>query len=234
MKHVLSSIKHQQEKLSQTPLFLWLKDDTIDGYERLSFSPSMMYYLMGFKDVLSALHRPHPKTDIDTHINAYCDEDAEHWRWYLSDLQKLGYTLSSWGQSIPTFCNAVWSPETEINRQTIFKLVNYANSSSDPLLAVTLIMVFEATGVVFIGHTLKAATSIGMDETLKYFGRRHYEEEFGHSVKSSEFEQYHLPVNVQKSFISIVEDLFFHYTKLFQCWYDCQHLFTHKQICDTY
>ena len=76
--------------------------------------------------------------------------------------------------------------ETLINRLTIFDLIYYSKITSDPLIKLVLIQIFEATGVVFIGHTRKAAIDMEMDNELQYFGKMHYEEEFGHSVQSKD------------------------------------------------
>jgi hypothetical protein len=220
MRRILNQIEKGREKVVKGPLFDWLSNENIDGRRRLSFSPSMLYYLMGFKDVLQALERVNPQTSVENAINAYCGEDAEHWRWYLEDLEKLGYTLGSWGKDIPSFCNEVWSAATEENRKSIFKLVNYANACRDPLYSMSLIFVFEATGVVFIGHTRKAAIALGMDEELKYFGKVHYEEEFGHSVLARHLADQQLTADVYPIARDMVDDLFDSYDRLFTAWYE--------------
>jgi hypothetical protein len=220
MLRILGKINHHKERISTGPLFTWLADETLDGLVRLSFAPSMLYYLMGFKDVLGALYRDEPKCNIEHAINAYCGEDAEHWRWYLDDLQKLGFSLTTWGQDIPSFCNEVWSPATSENRKAIFRLVDYANACRDPLYAMCLIFVFEATGVVFIGHTRKAAVALGMDEQLTYFGRIHFEEEFGHSVQAHDLAGETLSPEVYPLVSAMVDDLFACYDRLFSAWYE--------------
>jgi hypothetical protein len=220
MELILAQIEAEKTRLAEGVLFRWLSNETVDGARRLSFAPSMLYYLMGFKDVLAALYRNEANTPLELSINSYCGEDAEHWRWYLADLETLGYSLSSWGKAIPDFCNEVWSPATEINRTTIFKLISYAEANRNPLYAMCLIFVFEATGVIFIGHTRKAAQAMGMDERLAYFGRIHYEEEFGHSVQAHQLSAMELDDNIFPLAERMVSDLFNMYEKLFTCWYE--------------
>lgn len=227
MKRIINLIESKKELLENNKLFKWLSDESIDGYERLSFSPAMLYYLMGFKDVLSHLYRPKPLNDLEKHINAYCGEDSEHWRWYLRDLETLGYNIHSWGDTISKWCNNVWGPQVESNRTTIFHLINYATLSNDPLLAITLIMVFEATGVVFIGHTRKAAIAINMDNELKYFGKLHYEEEFGHSAQAKDFIDYRMSEETYKIALPIIDNLFQDYERLFECWHKNRSTFSY-------
>ncbi|MGH2708106.1 MAG: hypothetical protein ACRDJK_07400, partial [Actinomycetota bacterium] len=106
MRDVLERIKQRRKMLGDRPLFKFLSDESIEPHVRLSFTPAMLYYLMGFKDVLATLAVNEPQTKYDRQINAYCVEDAEHWRWFLSDLEKLGYGVESWGSTIPDLCES--------------------------------------------------------------------------------------------------------------------------------
>lgn len=221
MKRVLAQIEQEKDALSEGRLFQLLSNDEISGRERLSFAPSMLYYLMGFKDVLDGLARANPSTDLDRFINAYCVEDGDHWRWFLTDLERLGYSVGSHGHDLPTFCNEVWGDRNRMNRTTIFELMYQARvAARDPLLALTLINVFEATGVVFIGHTRKAAIDIGLDDELKYFGRVHFEEEFGHSVQSRDLVAYDLTPESYEIAQAMIPSLFADYRELFDSWAD--------------
>lgn len=220
MQRILEQIEKHRAGLQNQPLFRFLSDEAVDGATRLSFTPSMLYYLMGFKDVLRLLERPESNEKLHRYINAYCGEDADHWRWYLTDLGKLGYQLTSWGKELPTFAVDVWSESTQANRDTIFHLVAHAEKVPSPLAALTLISVFEATGVVFIGHTRKAAIALGMDEELQYFGREHYEEEFGHSVQARHLAEYQMDDDLYQYCSAMVAELFADYEKLFQCWHE--------------
>lgn len=228
MADVVRQIDAERATLQDGPLFGWLSDESIDGYRRLSFLPSLLYYLMGFKDVLAALARDEPRGRLEEHINAYCKEDADHWRWYLTDLEKLGFDLNTWGKTVPEWCNEVWGPATEINRKTIFHLINYAMANRDPLYQLALILVFEATGVVFIGHTRKAAIALGQDEELQYLGRKHFEEEAAHSVKPEDLAHFELSPEQFESISSMVATLFVDYRELFICWYDHREKFPMK------
>lgn len=230
MKEVVQMIDEKKATLGRGSLFRWLRDETIAGQERLSFAPSMLCYLMGFKDVLDVLHRSAIRSELDRQINAYCREDAEHWRWYLRDLEKLGYDLSSWGTSISAFCDAAWSRATQINRRTIHRLVEGAYRCEDPLLAMVLIQIFEATGVVFIAHTRLAAKAMGMDQELLYFGRIHYEEEFGHSVQGRDLLHHDLGSERRERARQLIGELFSSYDELFECWYQHRNTYVHAPV----
>lgn len=217
MKELLNRIHEMSFKLEKGTLFKKLSDSSISPELRLSFAPSMLYYLMGFKDVLEQLSEKNPKTDLHKMINAYCVEDAEHWRWYLSGLEMMGVTLNSWGSTLTEFCNNAWSKETEINRKTIFTLINYAQYK-DPLIRLILIQVFEATGVLFIGYTRKATIDMNRDDELSYFGKDHYEEEFGHTVQGNDLVSHEISEESKKIAMNAIEDLEKCYDEMFEMW----------------
>ncbi len=217
MKDLLARIDQMKNKLAKGNLFTNLSNENIAPDIRLSFAPSMLYYLMGFKDVLEELAEINPKTDLDKMINTYCVEDAEHWRWYLSDIEKMGVNLAEWGKTITEFCNNVWGKETKINRTTIFTLIKYAQFE-DPLIKLILIQVFEATGVLFLGHTRKAVIAMDRDDELSYFGKAHFEEEFGHTVQSKDLLKYDISDESKKIALKAIEDLEKCYYDLFEMW----------------
>ena len=111
-------------------------------------------------------------------------------------------------------------PDTEANRRTIFALIHYSRLSDDPLVKLVLIQIFEATGVVFIGHTRKAAIAMGADEDLHYFGRMHYEEEFGHTVQAHDLADETLRPESRKLALRAVDDLFDLFDEMFTCWHE--------------
>ncbi|HLP87998.1 MAG TPA: hypothetical protein VK184_05250 [Nostocaceae cyanobacterium] len=230
VQSLLEKIADHREEIAKGKLFQWLSDESIDGYHRLSFTPNCLSYLMGFKDVLSLLRRPNPENELETAINAYCAEDGEHWPWYLKDMEKLGFNIQTWGNNLVKWCHEAWSPETEINRQTIFHLMYHAQSCRHPIYSLSMIWVFEATGVIFIGNSRKAAISLGMDETLLYFGRTHYEEEFSHSVVAQDYADIEIEDSLHDQICEMIDQLFNDYTKMFTCWYELRNKYSLSKV----
>ena len=90
MEKTFAHIDHKKNQLSQNPFCLWLKQAGLEQ-DALIFAPSMSYFVLGFRDILELAKRPNPKTELDFSINVHCEEDKEHWKWFLGDIQKLGY-----------------------------------------------------------------------------------------------------------------------------------------------
>jgi hypothetical protein len=220
MKRILGTIEGRKEELTSNRLFGWLSDERISGAERLAFAPAMLYFLMGFKDVLSNLARPDPKTDLDRMVNAYCTEDALNWQWYLDDLERLGFTITSWGKDIPALCKEIWSASTAANRDTIFALIHYSRMSDDPLLALTLVQILEATGELFLINTRKAGKAANMDDRLLYLGRVHYETELGHSVQPLDLQSFKMSEATFVLADKAVPELFGLFDRMMDCWYE--------------
>jgi hypothetical protein len=106
------------------------------------------------------------------------------------------------------------------NRDTIFAFIHYSRLTDDPLLALVLVQVLEATGEVFLVNTRKAAKAMNMDDALLYFGRVHYEAELGHTVQPSNLETYSLSESSFSLAQQAVPELFTHFARMMDCWYE--------------
>lgn len=58
-----------------------------------------------------------------------------------------------------------------------------------------------------------------LDDELKYFGRIHYEEEFGHSVQARDLAGHEMSDELFALTQKTVTELFADYSDLFDCWY---------------
>lgn len=230
MKNIIDLIERKQETIEKNNhLCQWLSDESIDPHERLSFFPAMAYFNMGFPDAMETLYRENPINEIEKLINTYCQEDSEHWRWYLTDLEKLGFSLSSWGNSIPTFFKEVWSPATIANRKIIILIMNYGQRNDDPLLRLVVIRILEAGATILISNLRKAAIAMGMDDKLLYCGKVHYQEELHHTVQPSHLLAYELSDETRALAVEAVENMLDLIDELYNCWYEQRNKYQFKQ-----
>src|SRR5690348_15890972 len=100
MKTILPIIDARKRQLGDSPFCRWLAGDEGSDEDRFAFVPAQLFLVLGFRDILSFLKVANPKTDLDALINVHCQEDLDHWKWYLEDLEMLGFTLSWWGDSM--------------------------------------------------------------------------------------------------------------------------------------
>ena len=84
-------LEARKTRLSQSALCAYMADPRVDRYQRLSFIPAMMFFTMGFKDILAALRDPADTSPLQQSVHQHCDEDAFHWKWYLDDLATIDH-----------------------------------------------------------------------------------------------------------------------------------------------
>ena len=218
MKNVLQLIELRQREIAGHDLLKQMKNAELLPERRLSFAPKMLYFLMGFKDILAQIYRNNPKTTLDKMVNAYCEEDGHHWLWYLSDLEKLGHGICVWGDNIPEMCKTIWSPSLKANRDLIFSFLYHSRRDPSAETALALIGVLEATGIEFLKASLTAAEAMKMVNELQYFGKTHYEEELGHSVQPVDLESIRVEESRRESASQAVNETFDLFAKAFDCW----------------
>ena len=113
----------------------------------LAFVPSVAHFVMSFADLYAFVLQVQPATDkYQELVNAHAEEDAEHWRWYLDDLEKLG-----WDPKVPfsTALRFVWNGATQNTRALTYRMcrLGYGATSLEKLV---LVHVIEAAGKVTV------------------------------------------------------------------------------------
>jgi len=181
MERILVKIETESQKLNNSPLCHWLLNDKINDEDHLSFTPSMLFFVLGFKDILSAMHVSNPQTETDIEINKHCQEDLNHWKWYLRDLESLGFIPQSWGTRMSDMFQQIWGDESFEVRQLVYTVIHQVKKHNNPLMSLIIIEYLEAAFAVFIQHMLVPINKLGYYEQLEYFGKIHVEKEMAHS-----------------------------------------------------
>lgn len=225
MKEIIRLIEVEKEKLSKSEFLNWLSNSNIPVAERLSFTPSMLFFIMGFKDLLSSIHIENPKTKLEHIISTHCEEDLHHWKWYISDLQSLGY--SNLGNDLMEFSSNLWSEEKKSARELIYKSFNYHYNRPSLVTDFILIEVMEATFGAFSESMKKCVMSGGAFSRLDFFGEVHHHAEENHtsgtwidgeSIDSS-ISSIALDSKEKDFAANMVLDLFSHFEEMFSMWH---------------
>lgn len=172
MREVLGAIEHQTSLYQEHPLFSFLRDESIDPARRLAFAPSAAHYVLTFQDFCQHVLREEPARDrIQEIVNAQTYEEAEHARWFIADLAKLGHDpLMRFSEAL----EFVWSDETVKSRMLSYQLCRLA-LRADSLTKLVLVHCVEATAEVTIRHVMR----VGQEWTAKngqhldFFGPTH-------------------------------------------------------------
>lgn len=178
MKSIFKLIDEEKSHLSNHELINWIS--TTD--HPLTFAPAMTFFVLGFRDILSYLKRKSPKDVWDHAINVHCEEDANHWLWFIEDLQKIGVDETDWGKNFSSLLTQTWSENGYAARDMVYTLIHFAKTNNDPFVNLALIESLEAAFAVFINVLMPTIEKNGWQNELRYFGSRHHEDESNHAL----------------------------------------------------
>jgi hypothetical protein len=220
MKHILDFIEKQKQEFSQLPFFQFIRDESIDPGERLSFAPWIAPISMSFGDLNKYVLRQEPATDkIQEFINIHTYEDDHHWLWFLEDLEKLGFNpFLKYTDTL----RLLWSDQTEKSRLICNRLGLLFESQSDSILRLVITKAIEATGHVFLSSTSEVSKQLQPISKVnyRYFGPSHFAVETDRPVEIEHFEKFfenlELSEKTRKKAFELVEQVFKLFTEMVQ------------------
>lgn len=196
--------------------------------ESLRFVPRMTFFVLGFKDMLEASRVENPQNHLDEDINAHCEEDSEHWLWFLEDLDrlaKIGINISTENDYKTDILKTVWSDDTYVIRQHTYKVMSHimnATSTEERLIIIDCLEAAFSTFITGLNHLTK---NTGLYQTLRYFGEEHHEDEAGHAMGSwiegdrqNASDSPVLTALGLNKMIDIIDDIFSGFEDVFSCW----------------
>lgn len=225
MERVIQLIEKEKSKLQECHFLSWLSNSDIPVDEKMSFTPPMLFFIMGFKDLLSCMSIQKPKNEVERHISSHCLEDIEHWKWYIEDLNQLGY--SKIGSNLISFASLVWNEDTKESRELIYKAFNYHYTKPSVIIDLILIEIMEATFGAF-SESLKSCYEKRPEiYTLKFFGETHQTAEKNHTsgnwLEHGEINKDILTIDLSEEerlfATEMTIDLFSAFGKMFEMWF---------------
>lgn len=217
MRQVLGAIRERTNAYEQHPLFEFLRDDSIDPERRLAFAPSAAHYVLTSQDFCQHVLREEPAKDrIQELINAQTDEEAEHARWFIADLARLGH------EPLMRFSEAlefVWGDEAARSRMLSYQLCRLA-LRADSLSKLVLLHCVEATASVTIRHVLSVGKqwTAQNGKSIEFFDAAHADSEPHHSFWDREAEgilsDVRLHRGAERMLLGTVEQAFDYFSEL--------------------
>ena len=188
MRNVVKTIEKRTAIYEKHPLFAFLRDSSIEPEQRLAFVPSVAHYVITFGDLCKHVLREEPANDrFQEIVNAQTYEEAEHWKWFIADLDKLGH------DPIVRFSEALlflWSDDTARSRVLSYQLCRLAMGASS-LQKLVVVHCAEATANVTVKHVVIAGKewTAKHGKRLSFFGGGHDEAEDDHTLWETEILQ---------------------------------------------
>ncbi len=182
MQNILfSTIRQRRQELEKAPFIKFLADKTADPEARLSYVPHMLYFIMGFKDMLYCLRREGSPDPVQQDVNEHCDEDNGHWKWFLADLKAIRLKDNFYDQDKTRLFSELYSDENYVIRDMVYEAMHYCKMANTPAIRMIILEVIEAIFSVFVESMNVLVFQMGKYEEYKFFGRVHHEAESGHS-----------------------------------------------------
>jgi hypothetical protein len=196
-------------KFANNPLHLKLRGNG-DVKDKLNFIPRMLFFVMGFKDLMQVVRYENPKNELEESVNTHSDEDSYHWEWYLSDLRFINGRFEN--QSASNAITEVWADESYQVRETIYLFAQHIKNYSDPVARMLMVEVLEITFDKFKAALHPVLKDADLYYQLEYFGKRHQETEENHTTGISENEIAgliaQLPNDLKEEMLLVINQLF--------------------------
>lgn len=223
MKTLIQRLKERKSQLDQSNFHALLTDKNLSAQDRIAFAPHMLFFVMGFRDMLRSLEVPNSTDPLQQIVNTHCEEDSTHWRWYLHDVQLL--ISRSLIDSKALDPENIWSEENWRIRNTVYETIRQCKDSKLPLMRLVVIQVLEATFDSFNDSICHPVGELNLHNELAYFGKMHLDAEEGHSfddwLKVDE-DTYGADMDVSKGDINkgrfLIDCLFDAFDEMFENW----------------
>ena len=211
----------RKARLSQSVLCTYMADARVEPYQRLSFIPAMIFFTMGFQDILTSLRDNKDKSPLQLSVHQHCDEDAFHWQWYLDDLTVIEHGRRLLRLPTAQALSDVWSPANHATRETVYHAIHLAKTWQTPFYRMVLIRALESTFACFNEPMYRLVEELGMAEHLHYFGRIHRHAEASHTDYQAELPApaYNATEDETMTASFLVNQVFDAFKRMFDCWY---------------
>ena len=117
----------------------------------------MAHYVITFGDLCKHVLREEPAKDrFQEIVNAQTYEEADHWRWFIADLEKLGHDPTLRFSDALRF---LWSDETARSRVLAYQTIVRLAFGADSLRKLVVVHCAEATASVTVKHVVMAGAA---------------------------------------------------------------------------
>lgn len=176
-----TTIAQRRSALYDSAFINFVADTSKDTSARISYVPHMLFFIMGFKDMLQELQQQKADDHIQQHVNEHCQEDNGHWKWFLQDIKNMDMPGNFFRNSPSHVCLLVWADEHMPIRRMVYKAMSYCYQCQTPAQRMIILEVIEAIFSVFVENMNILIKQMDKYETYLFFGRVHHEAEGGHS-----------------------------------------------------
>jgi len=232
MKNLFQTICERKAELRKSPFLSFLADENNSLESRASFIPHMVFFSMGFKDLLQFVYDENSDDPVQQDVNVHVGEDNTHWVWYLRDLEELDLPnnfMINPKDNYERFAE-IYNDNTFAIRDVVYQAMYYAKLIEfSPRLKMALMEVFESTFAAFIESFVHVVHELDKFDTLHYFGKGHLAAEAEHAAgnwidgakESLPFED---EMNEQERYLgyTLINGMYDKFEAMFETWNNIQ------------
>lgn len=226
MLQIIQTLELRKQQLRQSPLCVMIGNNALPPASRLSFTPAMLFFVMGFKDILNTMKDEKSTDPMQQTVNVHCEEDSYHWQWYLKDLERISYGQHFLEQPGVSMFHQVWSDNYSSARDVVYETIHIARQFPLPFYKLIIIEALEATFECFNEPVFELVHAMGRQDELEYFGVLHAHSEANHAMDKTDADHEsaayngHVPSKHEtENALYIINKIFDLFEKTFDCWY---------------
>lgn len=181
MHPLMSTFHDGQRLLAANSSVAMLTDPAIPVAAKLAVVPTMSFWVLAFGDAMALIRRTAGSHPLDAVLRQHAEEDAEHWRWFVSDLE----TLASQGIGAPSVGAALlrqWGAATAPVRECAWVVHHLLRSHTDPVIRLAILEACEDGFEAFMGCMRPVILAAGQYQRLRYLGAIHDHAEASHAL----------------------------------------------------
>lgn len=171
--------------LAANPAVAAMADPGVSTSDKLAVVPTMAFWILAFGDAMALIMETAGDTKLDAILKQHATEDAEHWRWFVADLQ----TLANQGIGASSMSDAMlrqWGPVTAPVRECAWTLHHLLRTHTDSVIRLGIIEACEHGFEAFMDSMRPVVQASGHYQELKFFGAVHDEAERAHAMHELE------------------------------------------------
>ena len=170
-----------QRLLAENSSVAAFADPDIPAAAKLAVVPTMAFWVLAFGDAMTLIRRTagdHPLSPI---LRQHAEEDAEHWRWFVADLEALaskGIGAASVGDALLQ----QWGGATAPVRECAWVVHHLLRAHTDPVIRLAILEACEHGFEAFMDSMRPVVQEAGRYHQLRYLGAIHDQAEAGHAL----------------------------------------------------
>lgn len=181
MHPLMSTFRDGQRLLAANSSVAMLADPAIPVAAKLAVVPTMSFWVLAFGDAMALIRRTAGSQSLDAVLRQHAEEDAEHWRWFVFDLE----TLASQGIGAPSVGAALlrqWGAATAPVRECAWVVHHLLRAHTDPVIRLAILEACEDGFEAFMSSMRPVILAAGQYHQLRYLGAIHDQAEASHAL----------------------------------------------------